>query len=399
MRFSCSLPKGLPPFLTPMFHNYNFTNKRVLLRTDFNVAIKNNRVIDDFRIQKFLQTIFFLRKAKAKIIILSHLSEKKSSLSPVAQKLSELLRDKVLFIKTTNKFFLSQALKKIKPGEVALLENLRLNPGEETGDLKFAKKLALLGDVFVQDSFSVCHRSHSSVVLLPKLLPTLPGPNLQEELNILSRLRDNPPRPLVVIIAGAKIESKTRVIEKFLKTADHLLLAGEIANMILTIKGLALGERFPQDEKLARVIEQINLTDKKIYLPLDVLVSSDKTAQDFLRQTAPGKVRAREQVFDIGGETIKLFSDIIALAGSIFWAGPLGLFEKPGFAGGTEAIAQAIAGSKAKVKAAGGGETIAAIRKFGFSDGFSFLSTGGGAMLEFLAGDNLPGLVALGLGM
>ena len=398
MRFSCSLPKGLPPFLTPMFHNYNFTNKRVLLRTDFNVAIKNNRVIDDFRIQKFLQTIFFLRKAKAKIIILSHLSEKKSSLSPVAQKLSELLRDKVLFIKTTNKFFLSQALKKIKPGEVALLENLRLNPGEETGDLKFAKKLALLGDVFVQDSFSVCHRSHSSVVLLPKLLPTLPGPNLQEELNILSRLRDNPPRPLVVIIAGAKIESKTRVIEKFLKTADHLLLAGEIANMILTIKGLALGERFPQDEKLARVIEQINLTDKKIYLPLDVLVSSDKTAQDFLRQTAPGKVRAREQVFDIGGETIKLFSDIIALAGSIFWAGPLGLFEKPGFAGGTEAIAQAIAGSKATVKAAGGGETIAAIRKFGFSDGFSFLSTGGGAMLEFLAGDNLPGLVALGLG-
>lgn len=382
-----------------MFHNYNFTNKRVLLRTDFNVAIKNNRVIDDFRIQKFLQTIFFLRKAKAKIIILSHLSEKKSSLSPVAQKLSELLRDKVLFIKTTNKFFLSQALKKIKPGEVALLENLRLNPGEETGDLKFAKKLALLGDVFVQDSFSVCHRSHSSVVLLPKLLPTLPGPNLQEELNILSRLRDNPPRPLVVIIAGAKIESKTRVIEKFLKTADHLLLAGEIANMILTIKGLALGERFPQDEKLARVIEQINLTDKKIYLPLDVLVSSDKTAQDFLRQTAPGKVRAREQVFDIGGETIKLFSDIIALAGSIFWAGPLGLFEKPGFAGGTEAIAQAIAGSKATVKAAGGGETIAAIRKFGFSSGFSFLSTGGGAMLEFLAGDNLPGLVALGLGM
>jgi len=386
--------------------NYNFYNQRVLLRCDFNVPMEKKRVADDFRLKRALPAIAFLKKAGAKVIILSHLGkpqtiknkrQRKSrlTLKPIGQRLEELLRDRVLFSKKNKGRYAERLIKKMRPGGVLLLENLRFDAGEEKNSLKFAKALALLGDVYVNEAFSVCHREHSSVAALPGIMKHFAGPELKREFEFLSRIVQNPPRPLVVLIGGSKIASKIKVLKRFLKIADYLLLAGDVANTILAIKGLWMGQPSPTQEEVS-LAEEINLTDPKIYLPSDVLASSDPRGEHAVRESGPGAVRRDEDVFDIGPGTICLFSDIIKQAGAVFWSGPLGCFEKGAFSRGTREIASAIARSPAALRLAGGGDTVAALRRFDLADRFSFVSTGGGAMLNFLAGHEMPGLTALG---
>jgi len=385
--------------------DYNFQQKRVLVRCDFNVPIENGEVRDDFKIQRSLDTINYLRAQEAKIILLSHLGRpqevkkrkeriKKFSLNPVHQKLQELLKEKVRFSKKIVGRKVKKEVQRLKLGEILLLENLRFARGETENDQKFAKSLAELGDAYVSEAFSVCHRNHASVTSLPQLLPHFMGFGLEKEIEVLSQISQNPTRPLVVIIGGAKISSKIRVIEKFLENADHLLFGGKIANIILRVKGICVGKPWPEEE-IVKKIEKLNLTDLKVHLPVDVLVSPDETGKVYIRETGPGNVRKDEDIFDIGKETIDSFSGIIKEAKTLFWSGTLGMHENEKFAQGTKKIAEAITRNYDAFKVVGGGDTIRALKEFNLLDRFSFVSTGGSAMLSFLAGEKLPGLEAL----
>lgn len=386
-------------------NDYNFYNKRTLLRCDFNVPVHDGRILDDFKIQKALFTIKFLKCAGAKIIILSHFgspgnfksqkqAREKCTLKPIHKRLEKLLQENVKFIQETALRKIESRIKKMESGDILMLENLRFWQEEENNSPEFAEELARLGDVYVGEHFSVCHRENASVALLPKLLPHFAGFELLKEIEMLSRIFDNPPRPLVVIIGGSKMASKIKVASSLLNKADFLLLGGKIANTILTVQGIAIGKPWP-DENTVQLIRRFTLTDPKIYLPVDVLASCDDMGKELVRDTAPGMVRSDENIFDIGAETIYTFSEIIKTAATVFWVGPLGFYEQTPFSKGTKAIAEAIVNSKAELKILGGGETVAAVRSFGLAHGFDFISVGGGAMLAFLAKERMPGLEAL----
>jgi len=349
-------------------------NKRVLVRCDFNVPLdERGRIEDDFRIKQALPTLQYLIKNKAKLILMSHLAGGKS-LDVVWQRLKEYL--------------------KTKAEGITFLENLRINKGEEENNDNFAKELAKLADVYVNDAFSVCHRNHASIVGVPKFLLSGAGLLLEKEVKILSRVLENPWRPLVVVIGGVKIESKIKAIKNLLDKADHLLIGGKIAELILIVKGICVGRPWPE-EKAVKEIEKLDLASTKLHLPIDSLISPDETGKVYIRESGPAKVRKDEKLLDIGPETIQMFSKIIKDAKMIVWAGPLGYFEVPKFEKGTKEIGEKIARNHRAFKIAGGGDTIFALSKFGLRDKFDHISTGGGAMLEFLSGKILPGLEAL----
>lgn len=352
--------------------DFNFKNKRVLVRCDFNIPLnEKGKIEDDFRIKQTIPTIEYLIKNEAKVILMSHLGNDKN-LAIIKKRLKKYLGSK----------------------EFTLLENLRLNKGEKENDDKFARELAKLGDIYINDAFGVCHRAHASVVGVPKYLPSGAGLLLEKEIKILSKSLEKPWRPLVAVIGGAKIASKIKVIKHFLEKADHLLIGGKVANAILIVKGICVGKPWPGEEA-AEEIKKFNLTSTKLHLPIDAVASPDETGQFYVRETAPAKVRKDEKLLDIGPETIKMFSKIIKDAKMIIWSGPLGRFEEPLFEKGTKEIAEKIAKNHQAFKVAGGGDTIFALAKFGLRDKFDHVSTGGGAMLEFLSGEELPGLKAL----
>jgi phosphoglycerate kinase len=382
----------------------NLKNKKILVRCDFNVPLdEKGEILDDFRIKVALPTIKYLIKNKGKVILISHLGRpkkrtikerKKLSLKPVAEKLESLLKKSVKFLPDCLGEKVEKEIEKMKGGEILFLENLRFYKEEEEGNLEFAKALSKLGEVFIQEAFGVCHRSHASVIGVPRYLPSFAGFCLEKEIKILSQVLKNPWRPLVAIIGGIKIETKIKVIEQFLKKADFLLLGGEIANTILRVKGICVGKPWPSKE-IIKEIEKFDLTDPKFRLPIDVIVSPDKNGQSYIRQSGVGKVRKEELILDIGPETIELFSKIIKNAKMIFWSGPLGYFEEKSFEEGTKKIAERIAKNHQAFKIAGGGDTLFALAKFKQRERFDHLSTGGGAMLEFLAGEKLPGIEVL----
>jgi len=382
--------------------DFEFQNKRVLLRCDFNVPLSEKReILDDFRIRKTLPTIEYLKQKQAKIILISHLGdsekgkEKKYSLKPIASRLEELLNQKINFIPDCLGRNVEKKIEKMKAAEVILLENLRFYPEEKENEPNFVRKLAQLGDIFVQDGFGVCHRSHASVVGIPRILPAACGFLLAEEIAILSQVLENPDRPLIVIIGGVKISTKIELVRQFLERADHLLLGGKIANTLLKVKGLYIKEPWEEEEeKLLKVLERINLTNPKLHLPVDGIIALSSLEERYLRQGAVGTLRKEEEIFDIGPETIETFKKIIELAKMIVWNGPLGYFEKPPFDKGTTEIAKAIVESDA-FSIAGGGETIEFINKNGLTEKFNHISTGGGAMLDFLSGQLLPGIEVL----
>lgn len=387
--------------------NFNFKNKRVLVRCDFDVALdERGRLAEDFRIKQSLPTIKYLLKKGAKLILIGHLGRpqgfknaktriKKFSLRPIAKRLEELLKRKILFLNDCIGKETENRAKKIKVGDIILLENLRFHKEEEENNTNFAKRLAKLGDIYINEAFSNSHRHHASMVGIVKYLPAGAGFLLAKEIKILTRVLKNPARPFIVIIGGAKIETKTALIEQFLKRADHLLLGGEVANAILIGKGLSLGQSLLDGREIAQKVKKIDITNPKIHLPVDGIIAPRERRDHYLRESAIGTIKQEEKIFDLGPETVKIFSEIIKTAKMILWSGPLGLAEEKKFAKGTKEVAQAIVKNKSAFKIIGGGDTIAAINKLGLLSKFDHVSTGGGAMLEFLSGEELPGIEAL----
>ena len=386
--------------------DFNFKGKKVLVRCDFNVPLDEKRgmISDDFRIRQTIPTIEYLIKKGGKVILMSHLGRpegkfiKELSLKPVSQKLEELLKRKVGFLADCQGKKIEKEIEKMRPGEVILLENLRFYKEEEEDERNFAKALSKLGDIFVNEAFSVCHRFHASIVGIPKYLPKAPGLLLEKEIKILSQVLKKPWRPLVVVIGGAKVSHKIKVVKKFLEKADQVLLGGKIANVILATKGILLNQPIPEPEVI-KEIEKIDLTCPKLHLPVDVLISladlETGLKEGYFRQGGPGQIRKDENAYDIGPETIKIFSRIIKEGKMIFWSGPLGMFEEEKFEKGTKEISQTIVRNHPAFKIAGGGDTLLALNKFGLIDKFDHLSIGGGAMLQFLAEETLPGIEAL----
>lgn len=336
-------------------------NKKALVRVDFNVPLSDRGdITDDFRIKASLPTLRYLIKKKARIILISHLGRpegkfvKKYSLKPTAKRLEKLLKRKVRFLPDCFGEKVEKEIKKMKAGEIVLLENLRFYKEEEENDKKFAKNLARLADIFINDAFSVCHRTHASIFEITEYLPSASGFLLEKEIKILSQITRNPKRPLVVIIGGKKIADKAKVAERFSEVADFLLVGGLVANEIK--KG------------------KIKIKPEKISFPFE-----DKES------------------LDIGPKTAEIFKEKIKKAKTIFWAGPLGKVEDKKYQKGTREIAKAIIKSGA-FSLIGGGDTIEFINKIGLVSKFNHVSIGGGAMLKFLAGEKMPGIETLKYG-
>jgi len=356
----------------------NVRNKRVLVRVDFDVPLKNGRIVDDSRIRAALPTINFLRKKKAKIILMSHLGRpggkfsKNLTLKPVAKKLSTLLRKKVLFADG----------RELKPGDILLLENLRFHKGEESNNKLFAKRLAAMADIYVNDAFATAHRSHASIEAITKFLPSYAGFLLQKEIKVLTTLLKKPKRPFIAIIGGVKISTKIATIENLLKKVDAILIGSAMACDFLKATGHSIGKSKvnAKDVKLAKTL--LKKAKEKIILPTDLVTNS---------KVVPAlKIPKNEIVFDIGPETQAIYSEIIKKAKTIFWNGPMGLFEITKFSKGTQSIARAVSESKA-TSIIGGGDTIEAAKKLKFTH----ISTGGGASLTLLSGKKLPAVKAL----
>jgi len=398
--------------------DFNVKNKKILLRADFNVSLdEKGNIRDDFRIRRVVPTINYLvKKNKAKVILMAHLGKpwesqkskksqkskvksQKYSLKPIALSLKKLLKKPVKFLSDCLGKEVKKEIEKMKPREILLLENLRFYKEEQENDENFAKNLASLGDIYLNDAFATCHRAHASIVGIPKFLPAGSGLLLEKEIKMLSKILENPERPLIIIIGGKKIGDKVNFAYRFLEKADQLLLGGKIANAILLIKGLCLGDGVLEEEisekKIINRIKKIELTNPKLHLPIDALISLENLKGDYLREGAIGNVRREESIFDIGPDTIKIFSEIIKSAKTIFWTGPMGFFEKKEFENGTKEIAKSIAKNSSAFKIAGGGDTITALNKFGLLNKFDYISTGGSALLVFLSGEKLPGLTAL----
>ncbi len=381
--------------------NLDVKNKRVLVRCDFNVPLnEKGEIEDDFRIKQTIPTIEYLVKKGAKVILMSHLGRPEGKiveglrLTSVQKKLTEYLDAPVAKAADCIGKKIEKETIEMKEGEILLLENLRFHREEKKNYGNFAKEISKLADVYVNDAFGVSHRSQASIVGVPEYLPSAAGLLFEKEVKILSRVLEDPWRPLVAIIGGVKIESKIKVIKQLLEKADHLLIGGKIGNAILAAKGICVGRPLPSKEAI-KEIEKLKLTSTKLHLPVDSIVSPDETGQFYTRESAPARVRKDEKLLDIGPETIQIFSKIIKDAKMIVWSGPLGHFEEPSFEKGTKVIAEEIARNHRAFKIVGGGETVSAVSQFGLREKFDHVSTGGGAMLSFLSGEELPGLKVL----
>lgn len=382
--------------------DFDFTNKRVLLRTDFNVPLGNDGIVDgkeDWRIEATLPTINYLLGKKAKIILLSHLGRPKGKvveslrLEPVRQRLENLLGQKVLKSNGFSIQEIEKSAKNLQAGEIVLLENIRFHPGERNNDPNFARQLANLGEIYVNDAFGSIHRSHASIVGLPQYLSSCAGLLLEKEIKVLSQIAEKPERPLLVIIGGIKISTKIKVIKSFLEKTDALILGGALANTVISAKGFAIGKSIIEKEMVEEV-KKLELTNIKLHIPVDAVVSVNSSGGAPSRIAPIGKTNGREMILDIGPETIQLFSQVISQAKTIIWNGPVGIFEVEKFNQGSKKIARAIAQSDA-FSVVGGGETITLLEQMGLLEKINHISTGGGAMLKFLAGEKLPGIEAL----
>jgi len=372
----------------------NLKGKRVLVRVDFNVSIGKNMKVgsdEDYRLVRSLPTIKYLIRKGAKVILMAHLGRPdgkevdKLRLDPVAIRLSQLLGKCVY---KSDKIF-TNFVNELKNGDVLLLENIRFDAREEKGGKAFARELAKMADIYVNDAFAVSHRAHASVATIQEYLPSYAGLLMEDEIKNLSKAIENPKKPLTVIIGGAKISTKIKVIERFLAVANNVLLGGALANTVLNVMGVSVGKSLVEP-KMYPVIKKIKLTDNKLRVPVDGLMAKSFTAKKG-RMDALADVKKDELILDIGPDTINLYEKIIKSSKMIVWNGPMGLIETPFFAQGTEALVKLLAQSKAYT-VDGGGESVQVIRSLGLEDKFNFISTGGGAMLEFLEGKKLPGL-------
>lgn len=374
-------------------------DKRVLVRVDFNLPITEGAVADgsDWRIKSVIPTLEYLSKNGAKIIIISHLGRPKGrdlnfSLYPVFLRLKKIWREDGLFF--AQDVFgpdVESQINNLKDGEAVLLENLRFYKEEEENDESFAEKLSKYGDVFVNDAFAASHRAHASIVGIPKFLKSFSGFLMEKEIAVLSAIRDKPRRPLVLIMGGAKVETKLKLAEAFAKKSDATLVGGILANTILQSRGVAVGQSFTEG-KIINETKSMNFGNIK--LPSDVLVSKSINFPSEVRICKSGEVMKDEFIVDIGPETAANFSKEIKSAKMVIWNGTLGLSEIPDFKKGSLEIANAILQISGE-KIIGGGDLINFLDEENLIGKMSYVSTGGGAMLEFLAGDILPGIEAL----
>jgi phosphoglycerate kinase len=378
--------------------------QRVLLRVDYNVPLNKGQVGpgEDAKLRASLPTITALTKRGAKVILVSHLgrpkgAERKYSLKPVAERLEKLLKRKVLFVRAdlTDGDKARVALEKLKDGQVALLENVRFYEGEGKNDKFFARRLAGLADLFVNDAFATAHRKHASNVGVAKHLPSYAGKLMELEIHNLNRLLKKPAKPFVVLMGGAKISSKLPTLQSLLKVADSILIGGGMANSFFRAKGLSTGKSFVERADVIKARQL--LRKRKIVLPIDVLAASSMTAKAKVRVTTPDAVRDDEYVLDIGPKTVLDYAKRIKKAQTIVWNGPMGLFEVKKFSHGTVALGRFVA-ARSNGRAfgvVGGGETVAALELTKMVEHIDHVSTGGGAMLEFLTGKTLPGIKSL----
>jgi len=373
--------------------------QRVLIREDFNVPVADGRVTSDARLRAALPTLRRALEARARVLVMSHLGRPKEgerdpalSLAPVAKSLGGLLGIPVRF----HDGELDAAA--AEPGELVLLENVRFLKGEKKDDAALAKRMAALCDVFVMDAFGTAHRAEASTHGVALAAPVAcAGPLLAGELDALERALGNPKRPLVAVVGGSKVSTKLEVLESLIAKVDQLVVGGGIANTFLAATGVGVGKSLHEADMLdvaSRLLAQAKARGVGLPIPTDVVVATEFSPTAMSRVRDAHAVGAEEMILDIGPDSAKAVAEVVAKAGTVIWNGPLGVFEFDAFAGGTRALAEAIAKSKA-FSIAGGGDTLAAIEKFGVERDISYISTGGGAFLEFVEGKTLPAVAAL----
>lgn len=380
------------------------SGKRVLVRVDFNVPLnENGEVADGTRIEAALPTINYLIDKNCKIILMSHLGrpdgkvEEKLRLNPVAEFLSKLLERPVKKVDKTVTNEVKTAVDGLKEGEILLLENLRFNPGEKKNDPEFAKSLSILADIYVNDAFGAAHRTHASTVGVANYLPAVAGLLLEKEIDNLNGLLENPKKPFIAVLGGNKVSDKVKVIDRLLDVVDGLLTGGGMCFTFLKAKGLNIGNSICQNEELEHAEEMLKKAEKNkvgFYLPKDVVVANELSESANYKVVSVENIPSDQKGLDIGPETINEYKKILAAASTIFWNGPMGVFEMKPFENGTREVARAIADSKGTT-IVGGGDSDAALKKFGLEKTISFISTGGGASLKVLEGVALPGIEAL----
>ena len=378
--------------------------KRVLVRVDFNVPLKNGEITDETRIQAALPTIQYLLSQNAKVVLCSHLGRPKGefkpefSLAPVARRLQGLLPNKVTFATDVVGKSADEAVANMQNGEVVLLENLRFHKEETKNDPEFAKKLASYGDIYVDDAFGAVHRAHASTAAVADYLPAVAGFLIEKELQFLGNAVENPVRPFVAILGGAKIADKIGVIENLFNKVDSLIIGGGMANTFLAAEGIDMKNSLVDQDSIEtakELLKKANTLGVKILLPSDV-VAADKFDNDAKTVMVPVEnIPDGYMALDIGASTRMIFAEEIGKAKTVLWNGPMGVAEMSAFAGGTKAVAEAMANVKDATTIIGGGDSAAAVKSLGYGDKMSHISTGGGASLEFLEGKVLPGIAAL----
>lgn len=391
-------------FTKKTVRDIDVAGKRVIMRVDFNVPVKDGVVGDITRIQKAIPTIKYLKEHGAGIVLMSHLGrpqgtgyEEALSLAPVAKKLQDLSGYEVRFVADTYGEEAEAAVKAVKPGDILLLENVRFLKAEKKNDPEVAKKLASYGDIFVLDAFGTAHRAQGSVVGPAAYIPAVAGFLLEKEVDTLTSIFSEPKRPFVAIVGGSKVSSKIGVLDHLIDSCDTLIIGGGMAYTFFLAKGYTVGTSLQEPDWVERAGEMLKKAEAK---GVKILLPVDNVVTDHFGEDAKGEVVASNAIpddrmgMDIGPKTEALYAEAVAKAATVFWNGPMGVFEMDQFAHGTEVVAKAIADSSC-TSIIGGGDSVAAINKFGLADKMSWISTGGGASMELVEGKALPGVEAL----
>ncbi len=383
-------------------------SKKVIVRVDFNVPIKNGVITDDNRITAALPTINYLTEQGARVVLMSHLGKvdhkdpektaadkAKNNMAPVAQRLAQLVKGKVTFVSVTRGPELEEAVKAMQDGEIVLVQNTRYEKGESKNDPELAAYWAGLGDLFVSDAFGSVHRAHASTVGVAEKLPSALGFLVEKEVKMLSAAIDDPARPLVAILGGAKVSDKIAVIENLLKIADKVIIGGGMAYTFFKAQGYEIGTSLCEDDRVELAKDILARAQGKLFLPKDNVVANAFDGATEVKTVDSNAIPAGFMGLDIGPKTIAYFTELLQGAKTVIWNGPVGVFEKDEFAVGTEAICKAIAELPDAMTVIGGGDSASAAKKLGYSDKFTHISTGGGASLEFMEGNGLPGITVI----